>query len=115
MFLLKLVDRFDSDKIHILAHGVACLGLLRAFQGLATDQVTLNVGQCFLLVPDIDKTLFTNLAWVFPKYTTRTTLYSSETDSDSKRSVKRHSAPRAGLFSPLIVVDGVDNLKPTTW
>lgn len=110
IFLLKLAARFDASKIHIVADGVACLGLIRVFQRMATDQEKVKFGQCFLLVPDIDKTLFTDLSWVFPKYTTRTTLYVSQIDSDLKRSVKRHSAPRAGLFAPLTVVDDIDTI-----
>jgi hypothetical protein len=56
--------------------------------------------------------LFTDLAWLFPKYTKRTTLDVPVCgyDTDLKRFVKLHAAPRAGLFDPYTVVDGIDTI-----
>lgn len=37
-------------------------------------------------------------------------MYISQVDRDCKRSVKRHQAPRAGIFEPYTIVDGVDTV-----
>jgi esterase/lipase superfamily enzyme len=109
-FLVKLSASCGAEHVHLLADGMACLGLVRVLQRMATDQLDLKFGQIFLLAPDVDRDLFIDLSWLFPKYSTRTTLYASDCDRDAAKSAKRHSAPRAGLYEPYTIVDGADTV-----
>jgi len=109
-FLNKVSSLCGAENVHLVADGRACQGLIRVFERMALDQVELKIGQLFLLAPDVDRELFIDLSWLFPKYTTRTTLYASDCDRDALKSVKRHQAPRAGIFMPYTIVDGVDTI-----
>lgn len=113
-FLTKVSALCGSENVHLVADGTACHGLLRVLQRMDADKIEIKIGQIFLLAPDVDRELFINLAWLFPKYSTRTTLYASKVDRDAKRSVKRHQAPRAGIFEPFTIVDGIDTIAIPT-
>ena len=109
-FLTKMSRLCGSENVHLVADGTACHGLMRVLQRMAADHIELKLGQIFLLAPDVDRDLFQNLSWLFAKYSTRTTMYVSRVDRDAKRSVKRHQAPRAGIFEPYTIVDDVDTI-----
>jgi len=109
-FLEKVSVLCGQENVHLVAEGLACQGLLRVLERMAVDQVDLRIGQLFLLAPDVDRELFIDLAWLLPKFTTRTTLYASDVDRDCLKSVKRHAAPRAGVFKPYTIVDEVDTI-----
>jgi len=109
-FLTQVAVLCGSENVHIVADGTACYGLLRVLQRMAGDQIELKLGQIFLLAPDVDRDLFLDLSWLFSKYSTRTTLYASKVDRDALKSVKRHQAPRAGIFEPYTIVDGIDTV-----
>lgn len=109
-FLNKISILCGAENVHIVADGTACGGLLRVFQRMHADRAETKFGQVFLLAPDVDRELFIDLAWLFVKYSTRTTLYASHVDRDATRSMKRHGAPRAGIFEPYTIVDGIDTI-----
>jgi esterase/lipase superfamily enzyme len=109
-FLTKISPLCGSENVHLVTDGTACHGLLRVLQRMASDNIELKLGQIFLLAPDVDQRLFMDLSWLFPKFSTRTTLYASRVDRDCTKSVKRHQAPRAGIFEPYTIVDGIDTI-----
>jgi len=83
---------------------------LRVLQRMDAEGVDTQYGQMFLLAPDVDRELFMDLAWLFPKFSTRTTLYASAVDRDTLKSAKRFGAPRAGVFEPYTIVTGIDTV-----
>lgn len=109
-FLTKVSPLCGSTNVNIVSNGAACHGLMRVLQRMSSNQVELTLGQIFLLAPDIDREVFIDLSWLFPKYSTRTTMYVSKVDRDALKSVKRHKAPRAGIFKPLTIVDNIDTV-----
>lgn len=109
-FLTKISELCGAENVHLVADGTACQGLLRVLQRMNADKVDLKIGQIFLLAPDVDRDLFVDLSWLLQKFSTRTTLYASHVDRDLVKSLKRHKAPRAGLFEPYTIVEGVDTI-----
>jgi esterase/lipase superfamily enzyme len=112
-FLLDFMASSGADKVHVLAHSMGNRGLLRALQRIAANAEVsgkVKFGQIFLAAPDLDRDLFLDLAYLYPKYAERTTLYASDKDLPVHLSSKLHGAPRAGYFEPYTVAPNVDTV-----
>jgi esterase/lipase superfamily enzyme len=103
-FLADFVRQSGAAVVHLVAHSMGNRGLLRALQRLAADAELMagaKFGQIFLAAPDVDSDLFLSLAELYPKFSTRTTLYASHKDKAVAMSAWLHSAARAGYYFPI--------------
>lgn len=114
-FLVDFVQRAGADKVHIIAHSMGNIGLLRAMDAIARDAATLSgvrFGQIVLAAPDVDSQLFRSLAQAYSQLAARTTLYVAENDRALGGSKWLHGQyARAGLAPPVVVVPGVDTIN----
>jgi esterase/lipase superfamily enzyme len=117
-FLVAFAKRSGAQVVHVIAHSMGNRGLLRALQRISADaelRTAVKFGQIFLAAPDVDRALFLSLAKIYPQFSNRTTLYSSDGDKAVSMSAWLHGWPRAGYFSnkyklPVTVAEGVDRL-----
>jgi esterase/lipase superfamily enzyme len=112
-FLIDFTSNCGAKKVHLIAHSMGNRGLLRALQRIAANaeaQSKVKFGQIFLAAPDLDRDLFLDLAYLYPKYSERTTLYASNGDLPVHLSSKIHDAPRAGYFLPYTLAPNIDTI-----
>jgi len=112
-FLANFARQSGADKVHLIAHSMGNRGLLRALQRLASNaelRAGVKFGQVFLAAPDIDRSLFLSLAELYPQFSERTTLYSSDKDKALAISSWIHKGERAGFFPPVTVAENVQCL-----
>lgn len=112
-FLVEFAERSSAGTLHVIAHSMGNRGFLRALQRIAADadaRSKVKFGQIFLAAPDVDRDLFTDLAYLYGQFAQRTTLYASARDLPVHLSAKLHDAPRAGYFRPYTVTRGVDTI-----
>jgi esterase/lipase superfamily enzyme len=113
---LVVISRLDPDaRIHILAHSMGNRALLRVLHG-AIGQTELSkgrIGQILLAAPDVDVALFRQLASVYPRLSSRTTLYISRIDAALDISARIHRNQRTGYAPPVTVVPGIDTIEVT--
>jgi esterase/lipase superfamily enzyme len=117
-FLVGFAKRSGAEVVHVIAHSMGNRGLLRALQRISADaklRTAVKFGQIFLAAPDVDRALFLSLAKIYPQFSDRTTLYSSDGDKAVAMSAWLHGWPRAGYFSkkykmPVAVAEGVARL-----
>jgi esterase/lipase superfamily enzyme len=112
-FLVDFTQHCGAEKVHLIAHSMGNLGLLRSLQRIAADTETrgkVKFGQVMLAAPDVDRDLFLDLARLYPEHAERTTLYASDGDLAVHLAAKMHEAPRAGYFLPYTVVPGIDTV-----
>lgn len=112
-FLADIARQSGAAKVHIIAHSMGNMGLLRAIQRIVADAeaaAKVKFGQVFLAAPDVDVDLFTNLARLVPTCSERVTLYSSKRDIALAVSSWLHGFPRAGYYPPVAVVPGIDTI-----
>lgn len=112
-FLIDFSANCGAEKMHVVAHSMGNRGLLRALQRIATNAETqgkVKFGQVFLAAPDVDRSLFIELARVCPELCERATLYASNADKAVHLSSKLHGASRAGYFMPYTVCPGIDTI-----
>ncbi|MEI7766505.1 MAG: alpha/beta hydrolase [Phycisphaerae bacterium] len=113
-FLTHFVTHTGIQRVHLIAHSMGNRGLLRAMQRISSSVTAggdpVRFGQIFLAAPDVDATLFHNLAKIYPQFSQRTTLYASPSDHAVAVSELLHGAPRAGFVPPITVVDGIDTV-----
>lgn len=113
-FLLNLAQNSDATKIHIIAHSMGNLGLLRSMQQIlsqAQSTSLISFGQIFLAAPDIDPDLFKNLAQAYSQLAERTTLYISSKDKALAASGIISNFPRVGYFPPIGIFNGIDTVE----
>ena len=113
-FLLEMSERCGASRVHLIAHSMGNQGLLRAFNGLAQRtrrRIGKSLKQVFLAAPDVDGSLFRDLADVYHSMATRTTMYVSSRDLALNSSGIMHGHPRAGYTPPVTVVQGVDTVE----
>jgi esterase/lipase superfamily enzyme len=112
-FLTRILTESGAARVHILAHSMGNLGLLRCLQRISQSLITkgLRFGQIFLAAPDIDRDLFTTLAAMYPSVSTRTTLYVSSKDLALKASSILSDFPRAGYYPPVTVIPKIDTVR----
>ena len=112
-FLVDFAQRSGVSAVHIIAHSMGNRGLLRAMDaiaGAAASAAPVRFGQVFLAAPDVDATVFRNLAAAYGKLCTRTTLYVTNNDKAIGLSRILHRYARVGLSPPVAVVPGVDTV-----
>ena len=89
-------------------------GLLRAMSHIGerlAARSSVPFGQVILAAPDVDRDLFQRLAAIYPRISTRTTLYASPKDRAVGLSRWLHSYPRAGFTPPITSVVGIDTIE----
>ena len=112
-FLADFSAHNGADRVHVIAHSMGNRGLLRALQRIAADAAAatqVKFGQIFLAAPDLDRDLFLDLAYLYPRYSERTTLYASDQDLPVHLSAQLHGSPRAGYFEPVTVAANIDTI-----
>jgi esterase/lipase superfamily enzyme len=112
-FIVEMVSRNELKKAHLIAHSMGNRGLLRALSEMVnrfSDTLPISLQQIFLAAPDVDTGLFARLATVYPRISTRTTMYVSDKDKALWSSGVLHDFPRAGYVPPITVVNGIDTI-----
>jgi esterase/lipase superfamily enzyme len=118
-FLVEFIERVakaaDGAKVHIIAHSMGNLGLVRALtSGYAQDRLHhIKFGQIFLAAPDIDVKLFKQLAEIYPRCSEKTTIYISAVDKALSVSKWVHQNQRTGYSPPVTVIGGIDTVEAT--
>jgi esterase/lipase superfamily enzyme len=113
-FLVGVTALADRGKVHIVAHSMGNRGLLRAMHR-ATTQAALRTGtrfgQIFLSAPDVNATLFRQLASVYPQVAERTTLYVADQDKAIAALEWMTEGARVGAAPPVLVLPGIDTVR----
>jgi len=113
-FLVAAAALADRGKVHIIAHSMGNRGLLRAMHR-ATTQAAMRsgtrFGQIFLSAPDVNATLFRQLASVYPQIAERTTLYVADQDKALAALEWMTEGGRAGGAPPVLVLPGIDTVR----
>ena len=113
-FLVGVTALADRGKVHIVAHSMGNRGLLRAMHR-ATTQAALRsgtrFGQIFLSAPDVNATLFRQLASVYPQVAERTTLYVADQDKAIAALEWMTEGARVGAAPPVLVLPGIDTVR----
>lgn len=116
-FLVRLVETVSDRRVHVIAHSMGNKGLLRAMNRLFDDvarRTRVQFGQIFLAAPDVDRDLFRQLASVYAKLATRTTLYVSAKDKALASSGILREYERAGYTPPVTIVPGIDTVETSS-
>lgn len=114
-FVATMAKVSEAKRVHIVAHSMGNLGLIRALNR-ATTQASLagvKFGQIFLAAPDVDADLFKQLAVAYPKISQRTTLYVSNRDKALEASYWLRDFARAGYTPPITAVKDIDTVEVT--
>jgi esterase/lipase superfamily enzyme len=113
-FLARFAEESSAERVHVIAHSMGNRALLRSMQRI-TSQASRAGGPLFghlvLAAPDIDARVFRELAKVYAKVATRTTLYASSKDRALASSGIVHDHPRAGYTPPLTVIPSIDTIE----
>jgi esterase/lipase superfamily enzyme len=113
-FLVRFANDVGAHRLHVIAHSMGNLGLLRAMQHILADaqrRTNVRFGQVFLAAPDVDTRLFKQLAIAYPELTRRTTVYISPRDLALRVSRwLRGREARVGFAPPITVVPGIDTV-----
>jgi esterase/lipase superfamily enzyme len=115
-FLSRLATELDGATVHIIAHSMGNRGLARAIQRItaaASKHANVRFGQIILAAPDIEVTLFKDLARVYAQVSQRTTMYVSARDRALGLSRWIQDSKRAGFTPPVTVVPGIDTIEVT--
>lgn len=113
-FILDFARNCGVEKIHIVAHSMGNRALLRALQRIEANisaMSSVKFNQIILAAPDIDRDLFLDLSRLYPLFSQRTTLYTSESDRAVHLSAKIHLSPRAGYYPPFTLAPGIDTIS----
>jgi esterase/lipase superfamily enzyme len=114
-FLVRLSRDTAAEAVHIIAHSMGNRGLARSIQRITADVSMSGVrfGQIILAAPDIEVSLFRDLAAVYPKISRRTTMYVSARDRALGMSKWLQDSDRAGFTPPVTVVPDIDTIEVT--
>jgi esterase/lipase superfamily enzyme len=114
-FLHALTRDTGAQAVHIIAHSMGNRGLARSIQRIVSDTSMSGVrfGQIILAAPDIEVSLFRDLAAVYPKVSNRTTMYVSARDRALQMSKFLQHSDRAGFTPPITVVPNIDTVEVT--
>lgn len=113
-FLLDFTKKSGATKVHLIAHSMGNRGLVRALNNIQhklEKDSKVPFGQIILAAPDLDVQLFKNLAYLYPKLSERTTLYTSPKDKAVALSKWLHDYPRVGIVPPITIVKDIDTIK----
>ncbi|WP_324680567.1 alpha/beta hydrolase [Hymenobacter sp. GOD-10R] len=112
-YLQEFARNCGAERVHVIAHSMGNLLLLRALQRIAesTKDNTKMFHHFILAAPDVDKGLFESLAQNYDRVAHHTTLYISHKDRALRlASILRGGTPRVGLAPPYTVVSNVDTI-----
>ena len=113
-FLLDLVAQSGATTIHLIAHSMGNRPLTSALRQLMVTGTPKNMprfNQVVLMAPDINASVFRQLAQEIRPSSGRITLYASSRDEALKLSSTFAGYPRAGQGgSGIVVVPGVDTV-----
>lgn len=115
-FLSRLATDLQGAKVHIIAHSMGNRGLARAIQRItaaASREAGVRFGQIILAAPDMEVTLFKDLARVYADVAERTTMYVSARDRALGLSKFLQDSARAGFTPPVTIVPGIDTIEVT--
>jgi esterase/lipase superfamily enzyme len=115
-FLVAIANQAGANKAHIIAHSMGNRGLARAMQRIlaeASAHSGLRFGHIILAAPDIEVSLFRQLAAIYPLYCERATMYVSARDRALGISKWLQDSDRAGYTPPITVVPGIDTIEVT--
>jgi esterase/lipase superfamily enzyme len=113
-FLTHFAEKTDAGRIDVIAHSMGNRGLLRAMQRIVNTASTSSrkpFRHIVFAAPDVDSTVFLDLASVHKQLAENTTLYLSSKDRALASSGLVHDAPRAGFVPPVTIVDGIDVIE----
>lgn len=112
-FLIDFARLSEAEAVHIIAHSMGNRALLRAVSKIAASAQVRSgkmFNQIVLAAPDVDCSVFKNLAVAYKDICERTTLYAASGDRAVGVSAWVHRYARAGLLPPVTIVEGVDTI-----
>ena len=115
-FLTQASRMAGARAVHIIAHSMGNRGLARAIQRItaqASARGGVRFGQIVLAAPDIEATLFRDLAAIYPSISDHTTMYVSSRDRALGLSRWLQQSDRAGFTPPVTVVPDIDTIEVT--
>lgn len=108
-FLERLIQTTGSGKVHVIASGMGCKGLLSAVAKIRSSSSSgVSLGQVILVRPDVDAQVFRVQVLASRGLVQRMTCYAFEADTALRASEQLHGSPRAGQGPPYTFVEGVD-------
>lgn len=114
-FLIRLTQDTGAKTVHLIAHSMGNRGLARSIQRITGDasRTGIRFGQIILAAPDIEVSLFRDLAAIYPRISERTTMYVSAKDRALGLSKWLQDSDRAGFTPPITVVPEIDTIEVT--
>lgn len=115
-FLIEFAQCTGVTAVHIIAHSMGNRGLLRAVDKIANGAAAtsgVRFGQIILAAPDVDSSLFQQLAGAYGQLSRRSTLYVAENDRALGLSKGIHQFARAGRAPPVLITPGIDTVNVT--
>jgi esterase/lipase superfamily enzyme len=113
-FLTAVGQRSGAERIYLIAHSMGNRALTRSLNTLAARQQTWvreKIRELILAAPDIDASVFRDLAVEFSKVAGRTTLYVSSKDKALKLSEKLSHYLRAGQTGEnILIIPGIETV-----
>lgn len=113
-FLEQLAAKANVKTVHLIAHSMGNRVLTQALDQISASGQTgsrVHFGEVALLAPDVDASLFQQLAKRIRVTAERMTLYASSRDEALKISQKLAGYPRAGGVAPYpVIVPGIDTI-----
>jgi len=117
-FLQDLVDQSGAMTIHLIAHSMGNRPLTNALRQMATAgsiKKHPSFDQVVLMAPDIDASIFRQLAPKIYPSAKRITMYASSRDEALKLSNEFAGYPRAGQGgNQIVIVRGVDSIDASS-
>ncbi|MDL9980079.1 alpha/beta hydrolase [Microbacterium sp. ASV49] len=112
-FLQVLVDRAGIERVDLLVHSMGNQAFARSVRRMVLDAATKHIhfGVIMLAAPDIDPTLFHQIAPEYCNAADKATMYVSTKDIALKASKYIHSGPRAGYCPPVTIAAGIDTVE----
>jgi esterase/lipase superfamily enzyme len=115
-FLIRASRKAGARSVHVIAHSMGNRGFARAIQRItarASAEGGVRFGQIVLAAPDIEVTLFRDLAAIYPSISDHTTMYVSKRDRALGLSSWLQRSDRAGYTPPVTVVPDIDTIEVT--
>jgi esterase/lipase superfamily enzyme len=117
-FLQDLLDYSGAPTIHLIAHSMGNRPLTNALREMETGSPTKKYrtfDQVVLMAPDIDASIFRQLAKDISPSAQRITMYASSRDEALKLSNSIAGYPRAGQGgSQILIVKGMDSIDASS-
>jgi len=103
--LTQLAERFDPERVQVLAHSLGSRGAVFALERLRAEREQRPViGPLILMAPDFDAQAFVERLPALLPLTTGITLYASSNDTPLKVSRQLHASPRLGEAGEFLTV-----------